>query len=215
MTDGSGGRQPSRTHYSKTVVDAAGATQGAVFGDIPDGIWYDSLLARDTGFFIEVLGRFHRDLEPFDDVQIIADAVDGYNPMHDLAHAFGTALNAMHGDEHPLLCSAAIPHVAGKVELDLHLDAAAKARKQAAVENYLPLAEEARRILEQDPKSLENEYLISQNFDWNASWTPAWERIGRDRVAKGLYETCITYAENVQPVAQALIREGRKSTGVA
>lgn len=214
LTDGSGGRQVARTHYSRQVVEAAGARPGAVFGDIADGAWYQALLSGDTGLFLDVLGRIGSELSALGPVEIVADAVDGYNPMHDLAHAFGTALKAQRGDASPLLCSAAVPHVAGEVEVELSLDEAARARKEAAVEAYVPLAEEARRIREADPASLDHEYLITQSFDWNAQWTPEWERIGRDRVEKGLYQTCITYENNVQPVAHALFREAEARRSV-
>jgi len=82
-----------------------------------------------------------------------------------------------------------------------------RARKMAAVENYSPLADEARRILERDPQCFDRENLISQHFDWNSSWTPEWERIGKQRVADGRYRKCITYRDNVQPAARRLITE--------
>jgi hypothetical protein len=141
------------------------------------------------------------------DIQIISDAVDGYNPIHDLAYALGSALNTLlkkttTGRKH--LCSAAVPNVAGGVEVEIHLDPAARARKMAAVKAYTPLADEARQILERDPQCFDRELLISQHFDWDAPWTPEWERIGKERVAKQIYNRCITYKENVQPVVRHL-----------
>ena len=48
---------------------------------------------------------------------------------------------------------------------------------------FAPLADEARRILDRDPQCFDRELLISQHFDWDAPWTPQWERIGKERVA--------------------------------
>ncbi|UVK47633.1 hypothetical protein BPNPMPFG_001042 [Mesorhizobium sp. AR07] len=192
------------------MVEAAGATSGAVFGDVPDTAWYEALLAGNRKFFTDVLTRISTDLEDAQDIQVVSDAVDGYNPIHDLAYAYGSVLNALvrkHGDGRKHICSAAVPNVAGTVEAELPLDAAARARKIAAVKSYTPLADEARQILERDPQSFDRELLISQNFNWNGPWTPEWERIGKERVAAGRYKRCITYADNVQPIAQHLMSE--------
>ncbi|MER9458019.1 hypothetical protein NLY43_01735 [Mesorhizobium sp. C416B] len=210
LTDGSGGKETSRTRYSRDLVEAAGATRGAVFGEIPDGAWYEALLAGNHDFLIDVFSRVRADLTTAKSVQIVSDAVDGYNPIHDLAFAFGQALcrglrkTAQVGKQ---LCSAAVPNVAGRVESAIQLSPAARARKIAAVENYSPLADEARRILERDPQCFDRENLMSQDFDWNSSWTPEWERIGKQRVADGRYRQCITYRDNVQPAARRLMSE--------
>ncbi|TPJ43511.1 hypothetical protein FJ492_16500 [Mesorhizobium sp. B2-5-4] len=211
LTDGSGGRNQARTKFSREAVDAAGATAGAIFGEIPDSAWYKALLTTDGGFFADVLRQIRLDLMEFQDVQVVSDAVDGYNPIHDLACAFGNALNGrLHGARpgHKHLCSAAVPNVPGLVEVEVQLDSAARARKIAAVKAYTPLADEARQILDRDPQCFDRELLISQNFDWNKSWTPEWERIGKERVARKLYDRCITYRENVQPVVQQLMLKG-------
>jgi len=210
LTDGSGGHHSARTRYSRDVVEAAGATAGAIFGDIPDTVWYKALLAGDSGVFADVLTRIRADLSGMQDVQIVSDAVDGYNPMHDLAYAFGNALNRLLQSTKPgrkQLCSAAVPNVSGVVEVEIQLDSAARARKVAAVKAYTPLADEARQILDRDPQCFDRELLISQHFDWDAPWTPEWERVGKERVAKKVYDRCITYKDNVQPVAQQLMSE--------
>ncbi|BAB48238.1 hypothetical protein [Mesorhizobium japonicum] len=212
LTDGSGGRHSARTQYSRDLVEAAGATAGAVFGDMPDAVWYKALLAGDSGFFADVLARIHADLSDMQDVQIVSDAVDGYNPMHDLAYAFGDAINRLlQRPARKQLCSAAVPNVPGAVEVEIQLDSAARARKMAAVKAYTPLADEARQILDRDPQCFDRELLISQHFDWDAPWTPDWERIGKERVANKVYDRCITYKENVQPVAQRLMSEGDRT----
>ncbi len=210
LTDGSGGRQAARSSYSRDVVEAAGATPGAVFGDVPDAVWYKALLAGDSRFFVDMLTNIDRDLPGAKDIQIVSDAVDGYNPMHDLACAFGSALNRLQGKTNPprkQLCSAAVPSVAGTIEMEIKLGEAARDRKMAAVKAYTPLADEARQILERDPQCFDRECLISQHFDWEKSWTPEWERIGRERVMQKLYDRCITYKDNVQPVALRLMSQ--------
>jgi hypothetical protein len=213
LTDGSGGRQTARTEYSRQVVGAAGATPGSVFGDIPDAVWYEALLAGNTDFFVDVLTNISVDLAGAQNVQIVSDAVDGYNPIHDLAFAFGGALNTLlkeTNEGRKQLCSAAIPNVPGVVELEILLDPAARARKKEAVEGYAPLADDARRILDSDPECFDRECLISQHFDWDTPRTPEWERIGQERVANKIYDRCITYKENVLPVVHHLASQSSR-----
>lgn len=207
LTDGSGGRHNARTEYSHHIVKAAGATPGSVFGEIPDAAWYEALLAGDQIFFLDVFTRISADLDSDQEVQVVSDAVDGYNPVHDLAFVFGSAVNALLQKKrkgHQQLCSAAVPNVPGTVQVEIKLDQDAQARKRAAIEAYTPLADEARLILARDPGCLTRERLITQTPDWTAQ-TPEWERIGRERVAKGIYGRCITYKDNVQPIVRLLL----------
>ncbi|NUS22541.1 MAG: hypothetical protein HOQ25_22590 [Mesorhizobium sp.] len=209
LTDGSGGRQSPRTEYSRHIVEAAGGTPGSVFGDIPDAAWYSALLADDQTFFLDVFARISADIDRTDEVQIVSDAVDGYNPVHDLAFVFGSALNRLLQKTrkgHQQLCSAAVPNVPGTVRVEIELDRTARARKKAAIEDYTPLADEARLILARDPDCLSRERLITQDPDWTVQ-TPEWERIGRDRVSKGLYAHCITYENNVRPIVRLLMAQ--------
>ncbi|MEW6633327.1 MAG: hypothetical protein AB1440_20855 [Pseudomonadota bacterium] len=209
LTDGSGGRQSARTEYSRHIVHAAGATPGSVFGETPDAAWYEALLARDQTFFLDMFARISADLAGHREVQVVSDAVDGYNPVHDLAFVFGSAVNALlqrTGTRRQQLSSAAVPNVPGAVHVEIELDQAARARKKAAIEAYTPLADEARLILARDPDCLNRERLIAQVPDWIEP-TPEWERIGRERVAQGFYDRCITYKDNVQPIVRLLLAQ--------
>ncbi|NKC02372.1 hypothetical protein HED55_00175 [Ochrobactrum haematophilum] len=149
LTDGSGGKLSSRTHYSRAVIENAGGLPGAVFGTITDKAWYSAILGGQSALFTTMLNAILDDIPLDRPVEIISDALDGYNPMHDMAWAFGkmvqhrlvaSAISARH------LCSAATTNVTGKTEVVLQLDSAARSRKIAAVEKYTPLAEEAQRI---------------------------------------------------------------------
>lgn len=209
LTDGSGGRHNARTEYSRHIVRATGGTPGSVFGEIPDAAWYAALLAGDQRFFLDVFAGIAADLAGAHEVQIVTDAVDGYNPVHDLAFVFGSALNRLLQKTrkgHQQLCSAAVPNVLGSAQVEIELDRDAQKRKKAAIEAYTPLADEARLILARDPDCLKRERLIIQEPDWTEQ-APEWERIGQDRVSKGLYDRCITYKDDVQPIVRLLMAQ--------
>ncbi|QND50990.1 hypothetical protein HB779_03120 [Phyllobacterium sp. 628] len=208
MTDGSGGMEKSRTHFSRQIIEDSGSLSGAVFGSIPDKVWYRSLQEKNFTFFHSILAEIERDLTEYEHYQIVADAVDGYNPIHDLAAAMGTALQKRlinRKKRAELYFSAAVPGVLGERHAEFWLDDEAKARKNRAVQNYTPLAEEARRILDQDKTALDRETIIHQVFDWSFPHCPQWETIGRDRVAAGVYPSCLTFRDHLQPVVLDLL----------
>jgi hypothetical protein len=208
LTDGSGGKEQSRTHYSEQIIQQTGSARGSVFGDISDKVWYKALTDSDFGFIRSILEAIEADLPDAESYQIVADAVDGYNPVHDLASAMGVALQRrleVRGKLAKLYFSAAVPSARGKTVLDLVLDHAAKGRKLKALAHYTPLAEEARRILEQDETAINREYIIQQDTDWSDLAIPQWEEIGSQRVAAGTYQSCLTAKDHFQPAVLDLL----------
>lgn len=208
LTDGSGGNQLARTSYSKEAIAAAGSEPGQAFGVMTDKQWYDAILARDITPFRRVANAVFKAAEGRPEVTIVADAVDGYNPVHDLTSAIGAAVAARlaaAGTDVTSLVSAAVPGVAGSEALTVSLDAGARDRKTAAVSAYAPLADEARRIFEEAPESFAREVLMRQDFDWPSEFEPHWEKFARDRVATGRYANPISYRDHVLPIARAIL----------
>ncbi len=208
LTDGSGGNAAARTDYSRRAVAAAGAEEGPVFGPMSDKAWYEAILARVAKPFHGVVDAAVAAARGAASVTVIADAVDGYNPVHDLTSAVGAAvaarLRASHGSVTSLV-SAAVPGVAGTVRRGLLLDIAAQERKAAAIHAYAPLAEEARRIFDEAPESFGREVLLEQDFGWSDDFEPQWEKFARQRVATGHYLNPITYRDHVLPMARAIL----------
>jgi hypothetical protein len=157
LSDGSGGDQTSRTAYSTASIRAAKAECGPVFGRFSDKHWYSAMLAKDSTPFLEVVDDIVMSVRGETIATVVSDAVDGYNPLHDLTEAIGAAVVrrlAALGNSVAHLVSAAVPGVNGTTAVELRLDASARNAKCAAVKAYLPLAQEAQRILRDDPESL-------------------------------------------------------------
>ncbi|WP_269930191.1 hypothetical protein [Aminobacter sp. HY435] len=208
LTDGSGGNQSSRTAYSRETLDAVGAEPGPVFGQVPDRDWYEAILTGNAAPFLKAANEAFEIVEGAAVVTVVADAVDGYNPIHDLSSAIGEAVAARlaaSGSVVTRLASAAIPGVVGSEVTEVCLDAEARVRKMAAVRAYVPLAEEARRIFEEAPDSFAREALIRQDFDWPEGFQPHWEKFAKERVATGRYATPISYRDHVLPIARAIL----------
>jgi len=208
LTDGSGGTGLARTHYSAATIAAAGASAGWLFGWKSDKAWYAALLSGDAAPFTEALDRIEAEAVDLKLQLVVTDAVDGYNPMHDLCEALGAALRcrlSAAGASVQHLVSMAVDgqDLPPPAEL-VHLSPQAVRRKQELLAKYTPLADEASALLAARPDAMQVEVLRRPNFAWAADWTPPWETIGRERVAAGRYTDAISYARHVRPIALSL-----------
>ena len=209
MTDGSGGGA-SRTNHSLQSIQRAGARPGGIFGLAPDREWYVAILSADLTMFDTMIGAIVDTAIADGASLIVSDAVDGYNPMHDLCEVVAAAatlrLKRQDYDVSHLVSRA----VAGGDDEDIvsetRLDCNTLLRKQAAVAAYAPIAEEVQNLLAEDPDALSREQLRRPTFAWRAHWSPSWEKIGASRVAASKYARRIEYERHVRPLALALLK---------
>ena len=199
LTDGSGSGGAARTGFSVAVIEGCGAAVGPVMGEMPDRAWYAAVLAGDAAPFVAAAERIAGAAGA--GALVVSDPVEGYNPMHDLACALADRVaSAVGGGRrvYPLMGPAAGEVVA--------LDAAARARKLAAIAGYTPLAGEAAALMEADPGAVAAERLVELGDDWpeRPVRAPGYEAVGAGRLAAGVYAETITYAAHVRPLAVAL-----------
>ena len=208
MTDGSGSGAP-RTNHSRLTTQRAGARPGGIFGLAPDRDWYAAILNADLTMFDTVIGAIV-DTAIADGARlIVSDAVDGYNPMHDLCEVVAAAarmrLKNQGLDVSHLIARAVAGGDDGDIVSEIRLDSAARHRKLAAVAAYTPLAEEVQSLLAEDPEALSREQLRRPAFAWGTHWSPSWECVGASRVAASKYAQRIEYERHVRPLALALL----------
>lgn len=200
LTDGSGGGSQPRTGFSRDLITRCGAEAGPVFGPLSDRAWYAAILAGDTAPFLDAAERIAAVAAP--GALVVADPVEGYNPMHDLCAAVGDRVAALAGGPratYPLM----VPRSDGEV---LRLDAAAEARKREAVEAYTPMLAEAEAAMRAEPEALLEERLLPAGFDWPPAMRPApiYELFGQALTMTGLYAEAIAYGRHVRPIALRL-----------
>ncbi len=82
LTDGGGEPRPSQ---SRQALDRMGLLGHATFLDFRESDFYAALLDRDLGYFRSVIVRLRTEIEAFEPEQVICDAVEFYNPVHDLS----------------------------------------------------------------------------------------------------------------------------------
>jgi hypothetical protein len=93
LTDGSGGGSQPRTGFSRDLITRCGAAAGPVFGPLSDRAWYAAILAGDTAPFLDAAERIAA--VAASGALVVADPVEGYNPMHDLCAAVGDRVAAL------------------------------------------------------------------------------------------------------------------------
>ncbi|WP_431281267.1 hypothetical protein ACQW02_17910 [Humitalea sp. 24SJ18S-53] len=202
LTDGAGQAAPPRTAFSRTLIQACGARAGAVMGPLSDRAWYAALLAGDASPFLAAAETIAGQAEP--GALVVADPVEGYNPMHDLCAAVADRVAALVGGAR---ATYPLTRVAQGGDI-LALDDATQARKRTGVANYTPLAQEASVVLGTDPQAMAEERILPAQDDWpeTPDEQPGYEAIGANRQAAGVYDRLITYREHVRPMALILRR---------
>jgi hypothetical protein len=208
LSDGSGGAQSSRLDYSISAIRAAGATLIEGSGQRSDREWYARILAGDVSVFMEAADAIAAAALRRQAPLVVSDAADGYNPLHDLCQAIGSAVVArIARDARPpkFLVSPATAEAIGTGSIEWKLEDEAVRRKHQTVSANSPLAEEVARLLDEAPGALNTERLLVPMFDWPDSWNPEWEGFGRKRVNEGRFAVAITYRDHVLRIANALL----------
>jgi hypothetical protein len=208
LSDGSGGAQNSRLDYSISAIRAAGATLIEGSGQRSDREWYAAILAGNIPAFTETADTITAAALTMHAQIVVADAADGYNPLHDLCQAIASAVVARvarHSKPPTFLVSPATADAMGTEPIAWTLEDEAARRKRLVVLANTALAEEVAPLLAETPDALHTEQLLVPTFDWPENWAPEWEAFGRKRVNEGRFVTPITYRDHVLPIAKALL----------
>lgn len=211
LTDGSGTTGESRLMETTALLASLGAVPGPVYGAMTDRVAYAHLMRGEASPFIDLgdalAGHFVED----GITAVLVDAAEGYNPVHDVCHWLGRAAAARasrRGHEIRVFEVDLVgrPDGAGS-GVRMTLDAAAFARKLAAVEQHVALADEAAAAFARHGADAFREEFFRDAVDAAippADWVPHYEQVGEDRVRQGRYRSALRYATHVRPVVAAL-----------
>lgn len=216
LTDGSGHGASGRLASTTTVIDAAGATRGSVYGRFSDRQVYQALVDGRVGTWDALAAELADQLVQHDVRYVVADAAEGFNPTHDLCRyiadsAVARAREVLGRDvavfEFDLDAS---PDATADVAVNVELTEDALERKLAAGLGYAEMRGEVEAMLARYGAAAFGHERFrparSGRHHWSADGCPAYERFGRERLASGYYQTLITYAEHLAPVQDALQR---------
>lgn len=219
LTDGSGRSNQSRLDSTTKVLDQTGANRGGIYGRLSDAAAYSAILNRDFNLFIRLAVELAEALAAERISRVAGDAVEGYNPMHDVCRLLiNTAVQiasragcqpienfAFSLVGQPLAC----PQALCANRISLHLDEDAFTRKMAAAEGYTEMKEEVSAAIDRasiDAFRTERLHPVGTE-EGQSLWTeqqPYYERYGERRVAAGHYHRVLRHQEHIAPLAEAL-----------
>jgi hypothetical protein len=214
MTDGSGRTSVSRVPSTRRVLDSLGARPGSVFGRVTDREMYARLLARETGWFVQLAAELAAALVEERIEYVVGDSSEGYNPSHDVCRLVIDAAVAraalrtgrqVHSFDFALVNGA--DRDVADAAVQVTLDDAALARKLAVARGYPEMAGEVESAIDRHGvETFRVECLrpVTPAFDAEPAQPPFYERHGAQRVAEGAYAETVRFADHVRPIAQAL-----------
>lgn len=219
LTDGSGNTGASRIDSTTHILRAAGARPGPVYAAMSDHRAYQAILAEDVEFFHAQFELLADSLVAGEIDDVVFDAAEGFNPMHDMCHLGAAAAARLAAarrqlpvrawdfplEGHPGACEPALQSRA----VTWQLDPRQFRRKLEAMTGFSELRSEIERTLAQvgcDAFALERVRPATRGWLDPApdGALPQYETYGRDRVSSGRYATVIRFSEHIQPLATAI-----------
>jgi hypothetical protein len=220
LTDGSGRGHQSRLPSTAIVLRRAGARPAPIFGRWTDAQGYQILLSGNLRALAGLTRELGQALVANEIQAVVADAMEGFNPTHDLCRHLTNAavLTAERSTGRKIanfdFVLVAPPDTASEEIRDqcirLQLDPAALSRKRVAAENYPELKEEIDAAISKFGLEIfATELLRPVVADLSATFDdqPFYEIHGADRVKEGHYHQVIRYREHFRPLMEALWRE--------
>lgn len=219
LTDGSGRSGQSRLESTTRLLDQCGASQGPIYGHFKDADIYTAILEADFEVFIDLVEELGEALVRDGVEYVVGDAIEGYNPIHDLCRNVinATVELANRGKANPIANFDFL--VIGQPDLKsdesrgeeiwLGLDEVALARKLETAEAYVALKDDvSNMITEAGSAAFRFEVLRpvirAVGTDGLVQEPPFYERYGEKQVSEGYYHRVIRYREHILPIVDAL-----------
>ena len=218
LTDGSGSDGEARIDSSTALLERVGAARGSIYGRMSDREIYRAILAGDHAPFIAMAEELAATLVRSGAAMIAGDAVEGFNPSHDVCrYIINAAVRLASGAGRDVACYAfpldgapdGCPGESRDRAVRVQLDDRLLDQKLQAAHAYAELRSEVESALQRfgkEPFRLEClcPVDLADPYGWDPDRIPYYESYGAQRVAKGAYEHVVTFREHVKPLADAL-----------
>jgi hypothetical protein len=216
LTDGSGGNAASRLASTTNLLARVGARPGSIYGRFSDKDLYRLLLEGRAEVFVELLNELATDLIDAEVEFVVGDAMEGFNPGHDVCRALIDSAvavvqtrtgRALENYEFAVHNNPATDPEGALVRLDLADDAFD--RKIEAAMAYREIKDDVENAMERFGREAfaveclrpSSTPAMLEQFE---TMPPRYESIGESRVRDGRYREVVRYHEHVAPVFRAL-----------
>ena len=219
LTSGGGALNQPRIEASFALLAQTSSHNSPLCGTFSDKDIYAAILNRKLDIFIYIFEKIVATLLEKDIDVVVGDALEGYNPSHDLCrYLIGSAVEYVTRKAGRAIGNYDFP-LAGRPDICpghllassiyLELDAAALERKMLAAAGYVELRGEVQEAINSFGVDVfRREYLrpVPNNaglFD-PPEVPPFYETYGERKVREGVYRDVIRYREHLRPLAQYL-----------
>lgn len=208
LTDGSGHEGAPRIARTAELLAESGARAGSIFGRFTDRQAYAMILKGDAALFLSLVAELAAAIEVQRPDVVVSDAVEGYNPVHDLCRIIAGAAIAMSGVSAKHYEYAVVGHPSEGAEgIGIDLDDAAFAAKMEQLRRYAPQLPDAAELLARYGADAYRREVLFPVADWRALGAgepPLYERLGEERVAAHRYDQVIRRDRHIAPLRDAV-----------
>lgn len=212
LTEGSGGAGSARIESTDRLLQRIGAAPGRIHGRFSDKEAYRLLLDGRADVFLALAHELAEDLAGANVTCVAGDAMEGFNPVHDVCRALidaAVGLIATRRGRAVRNYEFSLHDGAGTDALVIALDPPALDRKIAAAREYPEMRDEVEAALARGGvAAFSSERLCPSSrrakMSEFAVTPPPYEGYGEQRVGEGRYREVIRYRQHVLPVLSAL-----------
>jgi hypothetical protein len=229
MTDGSGHQGESRLASTARVLAPLAIDTDKIFGLISDADLYRAILAGRISWFLAAVDLIAESFIANNIDCALADAMEGFNPAHDLCRTLvDAAVVVVNRETSRTLANYEFSLTEWERGRQAHhdsrcwhfaLDDDTLCGKIKAAREYTELKDEVREALAlRGTEYFRIECLrqVTQPFQpWDDSARPDYETCGELRVAEGAYQSVIRYDEHIVPIVAAIRRHATASKASA
>ncbi len=220
LSDGSGGTQSDRSDFTTSFLEDCGCLLGPIHGHATDRRFYQAIMDGDVAFLDPVIAAIETAVSDLNPASILTDPMEYFNPLHDLANTITDILIAnaarrgvqirklVYANEYPEMFDpqdAAIARSLTEVELQI---------QRQRLEAYVPLHAEWKRMEADGKLAYSHVERLFADEARLGDIPPAsetrfksafYEDYGKAAVAKGIYKSCLTFADHALPFAKGLV----------
>lgn len=215
LTDGSGRSGKSRIYQTTRILEQAGGRPGNVYGRLTDAELYAAIIGSRIQTFIGLASDLAGALRDEAIDYVVGDALEGYNPAHDLCRYITNAAVLMLEREGRLLDNFEVlmvgresdhRHLSGDEGMQIDVGPDVLEEKIELARAYTELETDVQRIIANEGiESLKTERLRLNSAEANVLPIPPFYEIhGQRQVAAGFYAEAITYEQHMRPIVEAL-----------
>lgn len=220
ITDGGGFETRSRVGRTADWLRSMDIPAGRIFGGFTDQEAYAALRNHDVEWIDSLVDGLTRELVARQISLVVADAAEGFNPVHDLCQLVAGAAIALAGKAGAKADHCEYPIHDGPRAYDQNndrggdvvrydLDDDALALKLADAREYSDVIPDVQSMIEEFGEADFRRESFRRVRDWTAfPWPsherPLYERIGEERVAAGRYSYVLRHEEHVVPLLEHL-----------